>query len=94
MTTEAPTYQGLTPILFPEDGRTLSRHDWPRCYARIGGALWQDGARFSLPTRYPETMRDPSSFANIKREYFVDVRTGEYCTQATMIDELDELRIR
>ena len=41
MTTEAPTYQGLTPILFPADGRT-----------------------------------------------------GEYCTQATMIDELDELRIR
>jgi len=95
MTTEKPEYQGLEPILLPADGRTLSRYDWPRCYEKIGGAVWEDGVRFSLPIRGPETMRDPASFANIKRECFVNVRLGTYFTQATKIDELDELlRIR
>lgn len=90
----SPEYQGLAPILMPADGRTLNRYDWPRCYEKIGGAVWQDGTRFSLPTRHAETMRDPESFASIKREYFIDVRKGEYLTQATKIDELDELRMR
>jgi hypothetical protein len=78
----------------PADGRKLSRHDWPQCYARIGGAVWENGESFQLPTRPTEVVRDPASFAKIRRDFMVDVRTGEYLNQATKIDELDELRIR
>lgn len=90
----SPEYEGLTPILMPADGRTLSRHDWPQCYNKIGGAVWQDGESFALPTRSTEISRDPASFSHIRRDFMVNVRTGAYCIEDTMTDDYEEIMRR
>jgi len=93
MTTEAPTYQGLTPVLVPADGARYHRKDWPHFFGFSGTEFFPDGT-FCVMNKPPEVVNDPQTFSHIYREYFIDLRTGKgHIIEATAVED-QELILR
>lgn len=85
---DAPEYQGLTPILRPANGARYRRTDWPKYFGYSGTKYFPDGT-FTVPNKPPELIRDDARIATIRRTFFIDMRTGRGYMEDEVTDDIE-----